>query len=548
MASYVPAGALAFVEIDSLSDVVDGLTGTTAWRELAPVLGLSSQLRQVGLVGDLIGRTGLGPDEAVVAGRAQFAVAITGVESDTGETEQGPYLHLRPDFALIVETHSKPETAARLVRERASLIAERIFGLPILKDSEDYSGSEVLAFQGPEPHRQLVASAVGSVILIANRKDAIKLCLDAIQGRTASLAEDQALKQMGPEINRGASVFAYVTAAGIQRLTTLWPVFLAGRPSTPETSNQFSDLLEHLSKQSLLGLLYAADFESGGVREKYLTVLRPLVAEALSESLKPASASSVESLPLVPRTIESITLVKVERAGEMPERVLKQLAPAVDLVAGVALREFVISLRQQYALEPTESLGDSVGNEIALVNFGNDQPSAMLIRVNDRSRLIPVVKKYLAQKGAPVSIEEDFGADVLVSSDDERNSAAFVAEFLVLGTRDQIHSIIETSSKHDGIDNQERLGERLAHPYNGSIVSYRRNDDSGKLMLAISKIMRVTDGSNELLERDAARKALDRLPPSISFTEFRNYGIYAESHSAVGNFGAIGALIGGKED
>lgn len=172
----------------------------------------------------------------------------------------------------------------------------------------------------------------------------------------------------------------------------------------------------------------------------------------------------------------------------------------------------------------------------------------MLIRVNDRSRLIPVVKKYLAQKGAPVSIEEDFGADVLVSSDDERNSAAFVAEFLVLGTRDQIHSIIETSSKHDGIDNQERLGERLAHPYNGSIVSYRRNDDSGKLMLAISKIMRVTDGSNELLERDAARKALDRLPPSISFTEFRNYGIYAESHSAVGNFGAIGALIGGKED
>src|SRR6185369_5853821 len=94
MNGYMPANVLAFVEIDSLADVVDGLTNTKAWRELAPVLGLSSQLRQVGLVTDLIGRTGLGPDEAVVAGRAQLAIAITGIESKAAETEAGPYIHL----------------------------------------------------------------------------------------------------------------------------------------------------------------------------------------------------------------------------------------------------------------------------------------------------------------------------------------------------------------------------------------------------------------------------------------------------------------------
>src|SRR5712691_4024404 len=126
MDRYVPANALAFVEIDSLADLIDGLTSTKAWRELAPVLGLSSQLRQVGLVADLIGRSGLGPDEAVVAGRAQYAIAITGIESNTGETEDGPYLHLKPDFSLIIETHTKPETATRLVGERASIIAQRI--------------------------------------------------------------------------------------------------------------------------------------------------------------------------------------------------------------------------------------------------------------------------------------------------------------------------------------------------------------------------------------------------------------------------------------
>src|SRR5262245_16626035 len=98
MERYIPADALAYLQIDSLTELVDGLTHTKAWRELAPVLGMSSQIRQVGLVADLIGRSGFGPDEAVVAGRAQYAVAITGIESNTGQTDEGPFIHLRPHF------------------------------------------------------------------------------------------------------------------------------------------------------------------------------------------------------------------------------------------------------------------------------------------------------------------------------------------------------------------------------------------------------------------------------------------------------------------
>src|SRR6185503_12820835 len=66
---YIPSSAFAFIEVDNLSDLVDGLTDTKAWRELAPALGLSSQIRQLGFITDLLGRTGLGPDEAVIAGR-----------------------------------------------------------------------------------------------------------------------------------------------------------------------------------------------------------------------------------------------------------------------------------------------------------------------------------------------------------------------------------------------------------------------------------------------------------------------------------------------
>jgi len=549
MNRYVPADALAFAETNSLTDLVDGLTNTKAWRELAPVLGLSSQLRQVGFVGDLIGRSGLGPDEAVVAGRAQYAVVITGIESKAGETDDVAYIHLKPDFTLIVETHIKAESAARLVRDRASMIAQRIYGEKFVESSEDYRGSQLRVFQGPEAARQLVVSNLGSAILIANQTGSVKACLDTISGRSPSLAEDSVLKEMRPEVAADPSVFAYVTIAGVDKLLELWPVLLADREAEAESISLFADLIEHVSRQAGASLLYTSEFAADGVTEKYLAVLRPQVAEALSQPLKSAPRGGFESLGSIPRTAESLTLLSVERAGDLPERVLKQLSPTLDLVAGVALREFVIGFRKQYGLESSDSLGDAIGTEIAVVRFDENQPRVMLIRVKDKSRLAPVVNRYLARKGASVTISRDHETEVLVASNDDRRAAAFVGDFLVLGTRDQITRTIAVIGNKEGIDSDERLKQLLGtRPENAAIVFYRaRVDGAGDLVLAISKLMRVTDGARDLLESDSARKALDSLPPSITFTEFRSYGVYTQNHSATGNFGAIAKLIAADE-
>jgi hypothetical protein len=549
MDRYIPSDALAFAEIDSLSDLADGITGTKAWRELAPVLGLSSQLRQVGLIADLIGRSGLGPDEAVLLGRAQFAIAVTGIESKSGETEDSAYIHLKPDFTLIIETHLKAEIAARIVRERGSMIAQRLYGEKFVEQGEDYRGSQLLIFQGPEAARRLVISNLGSVILIANQTASIKPCLDAISGRSPCLGDDPALKQMRPEVGREGSVFAYVSPPGIDKVLELWPVLIADPGAETESISLFADLIEHVAKQAGASLFYSLEFAGDGVTEKYLTVLRPQVAEALSQPLKAASPGSFESLKSIPRTIESLTLLNVERAGELPERVFKSLSPTMDIVAGVALREFIIGLRKQYGLEPADSVGDAIGSEIALVNFGDGQPRVMFLRVTDRSRLAPFVNRYLARKGARVTTERDNGTDVMVAANDDRRAAGFVGDFLVLGTRDQMARIIAANGGGNALEADEPLRQVLAtRPQNASIVSYRPGvENAGKLLLAISKVMRVTDGSRELLERDSARKALARLPPSITFTEFRSYGVYAETHSATGSLGALASLIGSED-
>src|SRR6185369_14831306 len=98
-------------------------TSTNAWRELGPALSLSSQLRQIGFFADLMGRTGLGPDEAVLVGRAQYAIAITGIESQGRENEEDPHLHLKPVVGVLTDSHLQPQPAGQRVQDRASLIA-----------------------------------------------------------------------------------------------------------------------------------------------------------------------------------------------------------------------------------------------------------------------------------------------------------------------------------------------------------------------------------------------------------------------------------------
>lgn len=547
MARYVPAGALAFVEIDNLADLLSELTSTKAWAELAPALGVSSQLGQVGFAADLMSRTGLGPDEAVLAGRAQYAVALTGVEAQTGASEEGPYIHFKPLFTLVAETHSSPESAGRLVSERASILAARIYGESVVGRSEEYHGERLLIFHGAEADRQLVAASIAGLVLIGNHASSVKACLDAIDGRAAPLTEDETLKTLRPAIDSSAPVFAFVTQAGIERLVELGPAIFASRFTTdPERIASMANLFGHLSTQTTSGLLYSAGFDSGLVVERYLTVLRPQVAGALSRALKPAPTAFFEMLGMVPRRIEDFTALSVERAGEMPERVLKQLAPQLDLVAGVALREFVIDFRKQFGLEPDESLGDALGSDLLLIRFDQSQPAVLMARARDREKLSQVVARYLARDGSEVSRRQHGEVEISVSSHEDGRAAVFINDFIVLGTPDQITAMIDAQSGSDSLAKDARVSRALAgRPLAASVISYQPEaTPAAEMMLAVSRLTRVSDGSRELLEQEGVRRAMDRVPPAFSFTAFRDYGIYTETRSAVGSFSLIGSLAG----
>jgi hypothetical protein len=545
MERYIPVDALAFIEVDSLTDVIDGLTDTIAWRELSPLLGVSSQWRQIGSAAALIGETGIGPDEAVLVGRAQCALVVTGIDAETADSDEGPYVHLRPRLALIIETHLSEQRAAKLVSERASIVAAKIFGDELTQATRAYEGSRMSLFSGADPGKIFGATAIGSVIVLSNGEEPLRKCLDSIAGRAGSLTSDATLQSARHTISDGSAAFAFVTQAGLQKLVSLGPAIL-GSSASSETASAAVTLLEHLSEEAADGVSYSAEFVDGAVRERYLWSLRQPLAEGLGEAVRPPADRDVEFLKLIPNNIDEVTIVRAENEGELPERLLKQLTSRVDVVLAVALRELIISVKKEYGLQPSESLGNSIGSEAVLVNFGDGEPNAILFRVNDRSMLMKPIAAYLSQGGARVTTSEEGGVQVSAADDDDRRAAAFVGDYLVLGTREQLSKAIAASAGASALSNERKVAEALSSaPGDATLISYRlAAGGAAEFMLAISKALRVTDGSREILQRQPVREAVDRLPRTRSFTVIKNDGIFTETRSAVGNLRRVASLAG----
>jgi hypothetical protein len=179
------------------------------------------------------------------------------------------------------------------------------------------------------------------------------------------------------------------------------------------------------------------------------------------------------------------------------------------------------------------------------VKIAEAEPLVMLIQVKDRDPLLAAMNRYLSIDGAKITNESYSGTELSISSNEDGRAAAFIADYLVLGTGPQIKKIIDTKDGKAVASADERVMKPLAsRPQDASIISYEADTrKAGELMLAVSKLTRVTDGSKELLDKEPMRLALSGLPYSSSFTSFRNSGVFTQTHSAIGIFKRLAGIL-----
>lgn len=544
MARYAPERTLAYVDVPSLPALATGLTETDAWSRLAGPLGLSSQLDYAGPVAEWLGRLDLGPNEAVALGRAQVALAITGLEAETLPEGEESALVVRPRFALIFKTHTRAATARALADERLPMLARRAYGEQAAIETSEYAGALFAVARHPAEPRQIIWAVLDDVVVVGNHEESVRAVVDTAGERAPSLANDFFLARLREEVRAdSAAVFAFFPQGGVGRLAGFGPGLLAGSLARDaDSSASVARIFGGVSEGAVRALAYSGSFEGGRFVDRYYTVFTPAMSDAVHRAVAPLSAEP-RVLSLVPEGTREVTLVRIERPGDAFEAMLTALSSRVDVGISAALTQIAIEVRRSYGVVPEQPVSPMLGDEIAFVEPSEGAPLVAIFEARDTGALSSVVERYLGEGGARVATETHAGVDVRVSTNEDGRAAAFVGRYLVLGTRDQIARVAVAAAS------VSREALPVAAALSGSqraILASQRTDtrDPAELLLAISGALRASDGSVELLERPEVRDALDGLPPAVSVTSLRDGGLYSETRSAVGNLTYLTALAG----
>src|SRR5438309_2096914 len=226
MAIYAPATSLLYLESNRPFEVVETLVSTDAWKVVEKASGTPVTARPNHWLQSLVGWTGIGPIQSVILARAQVAVVVT----DLGATEEGDTLRVRPEGAVLIETHTPEHRIRPPVEGVLKKLAQITYGTPTSRRT-DVDGVEFIEWIAPEGSRQIVATIVGSLVIVGNSQQAVRNCLAVSLRHSRSLKEDPELDRTRRQLAADrALTFGYVPLEKSARLLSVGVPLILGRP------------------------------------------------------------------------------------------------------------------------------------------------------------------------------------------------------------------------------------------------------------------------------------------------------------------------------
>ncbi len=182
MAGYAPADSLVYLEFNSLPDLAKAIEQNDSWKAAAKYLNADSKLLDPSWIE--VARSGAAPVKSVVLSRAQFAFVLVGMNS----TPDGDTLRIRPEVALVVETHTANWRIKSMASDAVKSLATHAYGQSSC--TERSGDAYYIDCSSAVTGRKLVATVDGSVVIIGNTDDTIRACLDVRRGSRPSLRTD----------------------------------------------------------------------------------------------------------------------------------------------------------------------------------------------------------------------------------------------------------------------------------------------------------------------------------------------------------------------
>jgi hypothetical protein len=535
MAAYVPADTLVYMEANSLPEITSAITSTDAWKALAVPAGIRSDLGQVGWLSRLTLWTGIGPAEAVVFSRAQIAVAVMGFDAaDAGDT-----LKVKPRYAVVVETHTSAGRARTALDNRIGDFARRAYGEPRFEHRQ-VDGTDFSIWSSPTGERHIIAAMMESVAVIGNDEAAVRACLAVRRGERQNLSGDAQLEEMRERVaGHGALAFGFVSSKGAAQLLEVAATIYAGQLSEdPRTQSAAAVVLPQLASKILGSAGWSARMTGGIVEDRYFLSLQNGVAARLRAPLAFTDSVTNGASDLLPADTYSMSRYE-SRDAEAAWRGMKgAIISQLDTVGAFVVTRIFDALLKPYHINEPELFLRAAGPELVTARLDDTGSSTVIIvEVRDEKALREFVAKRL---GAGARSEKIGDALMMISTDEERGAASFVAGRLLMGAASNVRRCLEARTKGQTLS-QAATFKDASHlaSMSSSVNALTFTDDKTPAHNFISGIASQRGASSKPFNETEFESSLAHIPYAVSATRLAEGGFEKTTRSSFGQFGAL---------
>ena len=510
LSASAPASALIYLESNSLVEVADGIMATDTWKLVKPLIGETKTDWPSARTRRLIAFTGIGPTASVILARAQVAMVML----DLGAREEANTMTVKPEAALLIETHTSRRRIKTTVEQALQTFAERFYERPSLRrviiDSDEF-----LVWSAADNNRQIVAVIDDSLVIVANSDRAVKACLEARRGLRPRLNNGPELQQMKNTLSAdGALAFGFVPSSHAPELLALaTPVALGRAPG----GAQIDSLVARSAARILSSAGWSAKLVDGAIEDHYFFTLNPAVVARMRpvfQSTQPSSAPAA----LVPGDVQSVTVYRFKQPEQTWRELQTTLSSQLDTLSAVLVTSVLKSGLTPYGIDDPEKFLQLVGPELMTLRLkANEAGSVLIAQVRDEPGLRDLLKNTEAQ----------------TSADEQRTlTVHYQSGYVLLGSAADVQRCIQAS-------NEQKLNHFGSDP-TSAIVTY--SDDSQRVADFISAVARAQNTTPKINDVANLQQTVE-LPYSVTETSLSEFGLVRRTRSPLGQFSALVPLL-----
>ena len=531
MSIYAPATSLLYLESNRPLEVVETIVATDAWKVVEEALGTPDNARPNRWLQSLVGWTGIGPIQSVILSRAQVAVVVT----DLGTTEEGDTLRVRPEGAVLIETHTLERRIRPPVEGALERLARITYGNPTSRRT-NVDGVEFIEWIAPEGSRQIIATIVGSLVIVGNSERAVQDCLAVSLGHERSLKEDPELDRIRRQLaGERALTFGYVPSEKSARLLSMGvPLILGQAP----VDSQFQRLIATNAAKVFGSLGWSSRPFMTGIEDRYLISLQPSIVSRLKPDFNRAMAST-QIQPPWPSDVHSVTYYKFENPAGVWRNLQSTASSQMDALSAIFFSSLLKSALLSYGIdEPEKFLGAVNGDLLTLRLDQSGERTLVIAGVRDRESLRELVRKQMG-----LNSRSDLVSESEILEDAQGKLAVSLTRgFIVLGSPSDVRHYSENPKTNSTVMNDEELRKvTFFVPLSSSanIVTY--TNDSDRIASFISAII-TAKGAPSVLG-GAVEPMVAKLPYSATETTLGERGLERVTRSPLGQFSTLLPLL-----